>query len=68
MEGSGRIELEFNHNGEVVRRDMGMGASMNMVLFKPGGINWSKDTQHIHMQLGIEDVVYDTFEIISRTD
>lgn len=44
----------------MVRRDVGVWAAGDIVLYEPVGVQRPQNTQHVQMRLGVENVVDDT--------
>lgn len=55
--GQARLQLQLGEEGEVVRRDVGVGAASDVVVHEPLAVQWSQQAQDAHVGLGEEDVV-----------
>lgn len=56
----GQEQLQLSKEGEVVRGDVWMWATADIVLYKPVVVQRAQDTQHVQMRLRVENIVDDT--------
>lgn len=55
--GQARLQLQLGQEGEVVRGDVGVGATGDVVVPQPLAVQRSQQAQDAHVSLGEEDVV-----------
>lgn len=56
----GQEQLQLSKEGEVVRGDVWMWATADIVLYKPVVVQRAQDTQHVQVRLRVENIVDDT--------
>ena len=61
----GGVELKLAEQGEVVRREMGIGTADNLALFQPVWAGGAQQTNRVEKVSTIENVVNDSLEIVS---
>lgn len=66
LSNDGRLyqHLKLHHKGEVVGRDVGVGAADDLVLSEPLLVVWSQLTKYLQPTLRVEDVVDNALEIV----
>ena len=66
VDGVGRVvesEAHLHQEAEVVRGNVRVGTADDLPLLQPVVTYWTQDTKRLHCQLGVEDVVNDSFEL-----
>ena len=59
-----RHHLKFDEQRKVIRENVRVGTPDNFVLLQPFGRVGTQETERSHRLLGVEDVVYDTLEVV----